>query len=311
MEKRSYVYPSADGKTLINCVEWVPDDEKVVGVLQIAHGITEYIERYEWIAKYFTERGYSVIGNDHLGHGESVDADGYKMYFGKAGSWYYAVQDIRSCRVLAGALHPRTPLCMLGFSLGSFLVRDYLIQFPGTVDAAVLVGTGMQPSIMLALGRLIAAMEGRKAGEEHSTPLIMSMMFDNYNQHFHPTKTGWDWLNSNEKALDAYINDPLRGKEVSCGLFRELLDGMMVTGSRHNMKLMDKQTPILLLSGKDDAVGDFGKGVERVYRAFKRAGCEDVTMQLFSGRHDILREECGEEVIWFIRYWMLDKMSED
>lgn len=71
MKKEEFYYPSADGKTRIHGMAWLPECEPV-GVIQIAHGVTEYIGRYEAFAEYFTDRGFVVAGNDHLGHGESV-----------------------------------------------------------------------------------------------------------------------------------------------------------------------------------------------------------------------------------------------
>ena len=71
MVKREFTFPSADGKTAIHAVEWLPEGAPRA-VLQIAHGVSEYVLRYEDFAGYLTERGFAVVGNDHLGHGLSV-----------------------------------------------------------------------------------------------------------------------------------------------------------------------------------------------------------------------------------------------
>ena len=71
MVKREFTFPSADGKTAIHAVEWLPEGAPRA-VLQIAHGVSEYVLRYEDFAGYLTERGFAVVGNDHLGHGLSL-----------------------------------------------------------------------------------------------------------------------------------------------------------------------------------------------------------------------------------------------
>ena len=58
-----------------------------------------------------------------------------------------------------------------------------------------------------------------------------------------------------EKGLDDYMADPLRGKAMSAGLFREMLNGMMFTGKLSNQRKMDKDMPILIVSGEDVSVG--------------------------------------------------------
>lgn len=66
--KKEFYYPSADGETQIHAVEWIPEGE-VRAILQISHGMVEYIDRYDEFASWLTEKGWYVTGNDHLGHG--------------------------------------------------------------------------------------------------------------------------------------------------------------------------------------------------------------------------------------------------
>lgn len=308
MNKSEFYYPSADGKTMIRCIEWTPENRQIFGVLQIAHGITEHIGRYESIARFFTDRGFAVIGNDHIGHGKSIAPDAPPLYFGPDGSWEYALEDVRSCRVIAGEHFGNLPHYLLGFSLGSFLVREYLARFPNTVDAAILVGTGQASPELLAIGKLLAYLEGKRVGEENTTQLIQKLAFGNYNRAFQPAKTDMDWLNSDENALEDYLSDPLCRREVSCGLFRELLDGMMFTSESKAIHGMCRDTPLLLLSGSDDSVGANKKGVKKLYKLLKRADFEDVTIKFFQGRHDILREKCSGQVLQYISDWMDSKM---
>ena len=239
MKRFEFFYQSADNKTKIHAVKWMPEREPV-GIIQIAHGVTEYILRYEEFARYLTDSGFIVVGNDHLGHGKSI-ADGAKtMYFGPKGSWKWVVEDIKMLKNIMVERYPDLPYVMLGFSLGSFVVRTYLIDNPGDLDAAILMGTGQMPSLAIKIAKIVANMEAKKAGEENSTPTIHNLTFGTYNKIFAPNRTEYDWLCSDEEALDKYIADPQKGGDFSAGLFRELLDGMLYVSHEKHVWYMDK-----------------------------------------------------------------------
>lgn len=308
MQKKEFYFKSADGETNIHAVEWKPDGE-VVGILQIAHGVTEYILRYENFAKYLTDRGFLVVGNDLLGHGTSIKKNGEPMYFGPKGSWDFVVDDLNTCKKMVEEEFPNVPYCLLGFSLGSFLVRTYLIEHPNNVDATILLGTGQMSLGQIAIAKFIATNEARKVGEEHTSPMIKKLTFETYNKIFAPNRTDFDWLCSSNKNLDIYIKDPLRGGNLSAGLFREMLSGMAYTFKKKNLQKMNINIPILLVSGDKDPVGDCGKGVEKTYNTFKKVGIKDVTMKLYPGlRHDILNEDCKDEIYEYLYQWLDNKL---
>lgn len=309
MTKNEFYFMSADRKTKIHAVEWLPDG-KPVAVLQIAHGVTEYILRYEEFAEYFTQKGFVVVGNDHLGHGMSIDESSEPMYFGPKGSWMWVVKDMHTCKKLADKKYKGLPYFLIGFSLGSFAARTYLIKYPDSIDAAIFIGTGQIGRIPIALAGFIAEREAKRVGEQYSTPLIRKLTFENYNRIFAPNRTEFDWLCSDEKSLDSFINDPMRGGNPSAGLFRELLTGMALAGSLKNVRKMNKDAHVLLLSGDKDPVGDNGKGVIRTYKLFKRAGIKDVRMKLYPMlRHDILNENCRQDIYDDIYRWLHDILS--
>ena len=310
MIKNEFYYPSVDGKTQIHAVEWKPETE-IKGVIQIAHGVTEYILRYENFAEFFTQKGFVVVGNDHLGHGQSIAPNGKPMYFGPNGSWNFVVKDIDTCKQMTKKKYPNVPYMILGFSLGSFLVRTYLIDYAQEpLDGAIIMGTGYIPNFKIAIAKMMANKEAKKVGEENTSPVIKSLTFETYNKLFKPNRTAFDWLCSNEEALDEYIKDPLRGENYSAGLFREMLTGMQYTAELKNIQKMNKKMPIFLLSGDKDPVGEFGKGVIKTHEIFKKAGIEDVEIKLYPNlRHDILHEKCKDTIYNDIYIWLNKKMS--
>ena len=309
MVRNEFTFPSADGKTQIHAVEWLPDSE-IRAVLQISHGVSEYILRYDPFASYLAERGFAVVGHDHLGHGSSMPPDGKPMYFGPKGSWNWVVQDIEKRRSLAAERFPGLPYFLLGHSMGSFLARTYLIHHPGKVDGAVIMGTGQMAPILIAGGKLVAAVESHRVGESNSSPLVQALAFGTYNKIFAPNRTGFDWLSVNTENVDSYIADPLCGGNPSIGLFREMLGGMSFIAKPENLAKMDLSTPILFISGAMDPVGDCSKGVERAYASFQKAGVKDVSLKLYPElRHEILCEVSCETVFEDVYQWLISKLS--
>ena len=307
MGYREFLFPSADGRTSIHAVEWLPEGTPRA-VLQIAHGVSEYILRYAPFAEYLTTHGFVVVGHDHLGHGASVLPGAPRLYFGPKGSWDWVVQDMETLRQMSRERFPDIPYFLLGHSMGSFLARTYLIRHPGKMDAAVIMGTGQMSGIILAGGKAVSAIEGWRGGEEKSSALVNKLSFAPYNKPFAPNRTPYDWLSVNVENVDHYIADPLCGGIPSAGLFREMLGGMAYMARPENLKRMDLNTPILFISGGMDPVGDLGKGVQRAYESFRAAGVQDVSIQLYPGlRHEILNETERETVYADVRLWLESK----
>ena len=305
MVRNEFTFPSADGKTSIHAVEWLPDGE-IKAVLQITHGVSEYILRYEPFAAYLTEHGFAVVGHDHIGHGESVAPGAARLYFGPKGSWDWVIRDIHTLRNLAAQRFPGIPYFLLGHSMGSFAARTYLIRHPGTVDGAVIMGTGQMAPALLAGGKLYATCAAAIKGEDYCDPMVDKLSFDTYNKIFAPNRTAFDWLSVNEENVDWYISHPLCGGSPTLGLFREMLGGMQFIAKPENLKKMDLTTPILFISGEMDPVGDCSKGVLLASRSFEAAGVQDVSVKLYPElRHEILNETCRETVYDDVCRWLL------
>lgn len=306
MSKNEFNYKSNDGVTNIHVIKW--DVENPRAVIQIAHGVTEYIDRYDEFAKYLNDKGIVVVGNDHIGHGKSIEESKGPMYFGKEGSWDFAVEDLFALYNKTKEDYPNKPYFILGFSLGSFLVRTLLIKHPEIGDGAILMGTGQTSWLNIKLGQMMAKNEAKKHGDNAFTEKIDELTFGTYNKKFKPNRTKFDWLCSNEEALDKYMDDPNRGESFSAGLFRELLSGMLYDRDMDNIKKMNQDLPILFLSGGNDPVGDYGKGVTQAHADFKKAGIKNLDIKLYPGlRHDILNEKNKEEVYSDVSNWV-DKM---
>ena len=295
------------GECPLPAVVWTPEQE-VKAVLQITHGMTEHMGRYESLAAELCNRGIAVAGFDLRGHGKNPGNPEIAS-FGEGG-WTASVEDMRLFFAELQSRFPGIPHYMLGFSLGSFLLREYLTKYPreGELAGAIIAGTGHQPGWLLSVMMAIVKGAFKKAGFDGTTDLIRQLSFGTYNQKFEPNRTEADWLCSDVKALDDYLADPLVRKNISAGLFWELLGSMKRSGSAFEYDGWDTSLPILLISGQDDPVGNGGKGITHLYKQMKKAGMEQVSFHLYPGaRHDIFHEEANgtaEDVRSAMIKWM-------
>lgn len=297
-----FTYPSTGSGTIHGCV-WTPDGE-VKAVVQIIHGIAEYVARYDAFAQYLNSLGFLVVGEDHMGHGGSVGKDGVQGYF--HGGWFAAVEDSYFLLRQTRARYPDVPYILFGHSMGSFMARTILAKYPDSgISAAVICGTGWQPKALLAGAIPVCKAVCSRVGEQNPSPKLQNLVFGGYNSRVDHPRTEFDWLSRDKKEVDAYIAHPSCGFVASAGLLRDLLMGIQYVEEKKNLERMNKALPILFVAGGDDPVGSYGKGVRRAAEEFRKAGMLDVTQRIFPlCRHEILNEINREEIFSFIGSWM-------
>lgn len=304
----SFYFDSSDGFTVIHGEEWLPEG-KPKAVLEIAHGIAEYIHRYNDFAEFLAENGIAVVGEDHIGHGESIMEGMRCGSFAKENGWNCIVSDLHTIRKMYGEKYPDVPYFLMGHSMGSFLARTYLIKYPGDVDGAIIMGTGQQGGALVAGGRFIGKIIGKKNGFDKPHDLVTKLAFGSYNNKIENPRTVYDWLSVNEENVDKYIADPLCGFPASVGLFLEMLGGIGFIGKQENVNKMDVTKPVLFISGNEDPVGDYGKGVKAAFASFDKAGVKDLSCKLYPGlRHEILNEDCRLDVYKYILGWLDERI---
>lgn len=300
---REFSYPSSDQVHTVYAREWQPDGP-VRGVVQIVHGLMDHIGRYDQVCQFLCQQGFVVCGEDHLGHGRTVD-DGQYGYFGPKNGWEWVLRDVRRLRELEGEKYPDVPYVMLGHSMGSFLARNYLIRWPGTLNAAVLSGTGQEPALKVVGGKALAGLVCRVRGANYHSRMLHSMSVGSYNKAFRPQRTPSDWISRDEGAVDAFCQDPLCDFIPTCGMFRDMLGGLKVINRRKNLARMDGETPVCFMSGGEDPVGARGKAVEYVANRFREAGCKRVSVKLYPGaRHELFNEHNRDEAMKDLLAWL-------
>ena len=306
--EKEFTFPSSDGLHRCYAREWLPEGPPR-GVVQLVHGVAEHVGRYAGFASWLAGKGFVVAGEDHLGHGKTVD-DGKFGYFGPQNGWDLVVKDIRRLRELEGEKYPDAPYFILGHSMGSFLTRTYLIRWPGTVKGAILSGTGQESALTVAGGKLLCGLICKVKGPDTCSSLVHNMALGAYNKQFAPNRTSSDWISRDEAAVDAYLADPLCSFMPTVGMFRDMMGGLQFIADPANLARMDKDTPVYFLSGDHDPVGSMGRGVRKVEELFRSAGCRDVTVKLYpGGRHEMFNELNRQEVFDDLLAWIESRLT--
>lgn len=308
----TFRFPSCDGQHQIFARQWLPPSGQPKAVVQLVHGVSEYIDRYTPVARFLSEHGFAVVGNDHLGHGRTAQGPEEYGFFRERDGWHTVVGDVRRLRMLTGQKHPHLPYFMLGHSMGSFLTRTYLIDWPGTVAGAILSGTGQEAPALVSMGWHMANTVCKMSGPRTHSKVVEQLSFGAYNKQFAPTRTRADWISRDTSVVDAYVSDPLCDFLPTAGMFRDMMEGLQYIAQKSNLKKMDPGTPVLFISGDKDPVGQNGKGVAKVAEFFRQAGTEDITVRLYpEGRHEIMNELNREEVFGDILSWLEDHLPRE
>lgn len=308
LRKEEFYYTSSDNLTKIHVITWIPNEIK--GILQIAHGMVEHIGRYDDFAKFLNNYGILVLGNDHLGHGNSINSEESFGYFSKENGNDNLIKDMYYLTKIMKEKYPSLPYVFLGHSMGSFLLRQYLCEYGSELDGAIIMGTGDESLLKTKGGMAIIEKIASKKGWEYRSNIIDKAIFGGFNKNFKPSKTDKDWLTRDENIVQQYISDKRCNFIFTLNAYHNLLYGISKLYNENYLDNMPKDLPILFVSGDKDPVGNFGKGVLNVLNDFKNIGVKNIRCKLYKDfRHEILNEIGKEEVYNDIINWIKDTLK--
>ena len=297
-------YPSKDGIHTIYAELYTPKTRSAKGVVQLAHGMIDHVGRYKHLAEYLTGEGYILAGNHHLGHGKSVIKSDERGYFADEGGVDLVIRDMHTLNRYLRDTFPTLPLVLFGHSMGSFLARLYVEKYPHTVRGAVIHGTS-GPNPLLPMGKAVAFLISKMRGPKYRSRFIKALAFGSYNNKF-PKSEGPDaWLTRDLDELKARAKDKYTDFIFTVSGYKDLFD--MITSSNCSAWFEEypKELATLILSGKMDPVGNYGKGPDYVYKHLMIAGCKSVEMKLYDGaRHELFNETNRDEVFSDLVAWL-------
>lgn len=297
IEKKILSVPSSDGIHNLSGVVYLPDGE-VKGLFQVVHGMTEYVERYDRFLTDMAKNGYIAFGYDHLGHGKTVNNDSELGYIAKKKGWELLAKDVK---VYSDAVRQRfgnedMPLCIMGHSMGSFISRLAAEKFV-TPRSLIIMGTG-GPNPAAGIGIALVEIIKRFKGDKHFSKLIDNIAFGSYNKRFggNIPEDPKLWLTNDENVRKKYYADPYCMFNFSVSAMGDLIRLIKYTNSDKWYKNISESLPMLLLSGADDPVGNYGKGIKIVETRLRKYE-KKVDSKLYQGaRHEILNDFTYEEV---------------
>jgi alpha-beta hydrolase superfamily lysophospholipase len=283
MPSSTFSYTSADG-TPIAAYRWDSARQPHAAV-QLTHGMGEHAWRYEHVARALNEAGFVVYAQDHRGHGATI-GDGEAGDLGQ-GSWPSLVDDIGLLSARIRAEHPGLPLILLGHSMGSFAVQQYLFDHSADVDGVVLTGT--------------AAIDLLEGALDLDQPIDLSA----FNAPFEPARTGYDWLSRDEAVVDAYVADPRCGFGFDTGSARAMFAGARRGADPAQVAAVRSGLPLYIAVGEADPVNAGLALLTPLTERYQAAGLTDVTVRTYpAARHEILNETNRDKVIAELISWL-------
>lgn len=307
MIQEEFTFLSHDGKTDIHGVKFMPDTKKWDKVLQITHGMQEYILRYEDFARYLTKKGYLVVGHDHLGHGDSITSEKERGFFCKENPSDTLVEDMHTLREKIQKENPGKPYFMLGHSMGSYMLRKYITLHGENLSGVLLVGTGSMPDGTIKFGMAVCRALAAVFGWHFYSPFVRFLSLMGPYREFDSSgrKPENSWLTKDLQIVEKYFRDEKCTFRFTVNGYYGLMEAVYYDNQPENIAKIPKELPIFLASGDRDPVGNFGAGVKRVYRQYKHAGIRDVKWKLYrDDRHEILNETDRKIVYHNLLSWM-------
>jgi alpha-beta hydrolase superfamily lysophospholipase len=282
-------------------------------VLMLAHGMAEHAGRYARFGAALVAAGFELYAHDQRGHGQTAQRGILGDYAVKDG-WQRVIDDLAALNHHIRQQHPRTPIFLLGHSMGSYIAQAYLMQHSCAVSGAILSGSNYQPVSLYRAARQVARFERWRQGPTGRSALIDFLSFGSFNKAFKPNRTAFDWLSRDAAEVDAYIADPLCGFRCTNRLWLDLLGGLQEITPPEKLAQIDARLPLLVIGGDCDPVSD-GERLEDLAEALQRAGLRKVQLKIYpDARHEMLNETNRDEVTAFLIDWLqqaLDSSAKD
>ena len=303
-----FTLPSTVPGRMLHAFRCIPEGE-VRAIVQLSHGMVEFIDRYKPLAEDLAGRGILVTGHDHLGHGGSIRTKDDYGYFAQPDGNRAVLDDLHAMTTLTKQLYPGVPYFLLGHSMGSFYARQYLCEYGAELDGAILMGTGYQPKALVTLARTVCRVLAVFFGWQHRSKLVRDLSFLGYNKGLEG-RTPHDWLNRDPAEVDKYRADERCTFIFTLNAYYSMFTGILRLYDPDFLNRMPKDLPLLFLAGDADPVGEQSKGVQRAIDSLKAVGVQNITQKFYPGaRHELLMELNRQEVFADIGNWLDQQLT--
>ena len=298
-----FTVPSTVPGRTLHAFRCVPDGD-VRAVLQLSHGMVEFIDRYKPLAEYLAAQGILVTGHDHLGHGGSIRTKDDYGYFAEPDGNRAVLDDLHMLTIRTRELYPGVPYFLLGHSMGSFYARQYLCEYGHELDGAIIMGTGFQPKALVLFAKTLCRVLAVFHGWQYRSKFVANMSFLGYNKGLEG-RTTHDWLNRDQTEVDKYLADERCTFIFTLNAYYSMFSGILRLHDPAFLNRMPKDLPLYFLAGDADPVGERGEGVRRAIQSLQAVGVKNIQSKFYPGaRHELLVETNKLEVFADIAAWL-------
>ena len=293
MEKLTF--KAKDGKTIHYRV-WQAENEK--GLLQISHGMAESPVRYDEFAKFMAQNGYTVFADDHRAHGDTDNCSGYS----DGDIYSLTLSDMAELNAVMRAKHPDKRLVFFGHSYGSFLTQGFLEEHGDLADGFIIGGSAYMSGVEVIGGDMIASLNCFLGKKKKPAKLLADMSFGKYNKRYND---GTNFISSLPEECERYLANKECGFVLSYNFYKYMFKAFKRLYKKTNYSKIDVDKPVMIISGKEDPVGGYGKYTQKLYDFYKNTvGLKDLSLKFYENvRHeylnDISREEAQKDILGF------------
>ncbi len=281
------------------------------GTVQIVHGMSEHIGRYDSFMTFLAQHGYVAFAHDQLGHGKTAAGAKNLGFIAPENGAALLVDDINAFGRQLLENYSGIPHILFGHSMGSFASRLCCEKYPQCADMLILMGTGgYQP--LAKLGLRVTDLSGRIHGPDYKFDAGLKLLFTLYNRSFRDENSDHSWLSGDKESVELYENDERCSTRFSAKSLGDILELSSACNSDEWFDNFDKSLPTLIVSGELDPVGENGIGVMEVYKRLRDSGVKDITFKLYSDcRHELLNDISRDEVMSDILTWTDNRAIRD
>ncbi len=287
----------------------LPLQAKPKGIVLIIPGMAEHAGRYNDFASFLAENHFGVYACDHPGHGKSISAPGEAGSFPKKRGWQIMLENVRALYTYIRKNQPEIPVFVFGHSMGSIIARHFTALYPVYIQGLILSGSFALKPWMVNMALFLMKIKILFEGADHKSKWFNRAFYGSFNRHFKNRHTLFEWISSSREEVDEYVADPLCGFDCSNAFYRSLLKGIAATNRAEQLLTYRKTLPVLILSGQEDPVGNFGKDAVKLHKIYYVQNFQNLSMKIFPGRHELLHEINKDAIYKYLLDWFLASLE--
>lgn len=276
MQKRVFSWKTADGVVIKGC-EWPASEAR--GVICLAHGLGEHIHRYEHMAQWFNAAGFSVVGYDRRGHGQSGGKRGHSP------NLEFLMDEIARLLAEARAVYEELPVFLYGHSQGGGLVLSYALRRNPNISGVIASAPWIQlsfapPAALVALGKMMRTL---------------------YPSLLQPNNLETRLLSRDERVVEAYEKDPLVHDRISAAVGIDMMkEGDWLLNQKGGFPVS-----LLVVHGASDGITS-AEASEKFVEQLEG----DVTYKSWAGLyHELHNEPEKESLFQYVQEWLVARLE--